>query len=98
MRRCSRCRRNGSTPMSYPRRSMRLWWALLKLSFLRHPVMTSVALAAMTVGMVMPAAIALALRYVVDASAARDVRAAVAGGIGAGLVYGLSLVLVNLVG
>jgi ATP-binding cassette subfamily B protein len=80
--------------MSY----LKFWRELLALTFRRLPWMTTAALAAAAAVMVMPTAMALMLRYVVDASAAGDVAAAVAGGVGTGLVYGLSLVSVSLLG
>jgi ATP-binding cassette, subfamily B, bacterial len=77
---------------------LRVWRELLGLSLRRLPGMTTVALVALAATMVMPAAIALALRDVVDASISRDVTAAVASGVGVGLVYCLTLVSGNLFG
>lgn len=79
-------------------RYLRLWLELLRLSLRRLPVMTSVMLGTLAVSTVMPAAIALALRDVIDASARRDVTAAVAGALGAGLAYCLSIVFANIAG
>jgi ABC-type multidrug transport system fused ATPase/permease subunit len=76
---------------------LRVWRELLGLSFRRLPGLTTIALATMGVNVIVPAAIALALERVVDASTSHDVTAAVIGALGAGLAYCLTLLLGNLI-
>lgn len=76
---------------------LRVWRELLRMSLRRLPVLTTVMLAVMIVNMAVPAGTALALRNVVDASAARHVAAAAAAAAGAGVVYVLGGMFGNLI-
>lgn len=67
-------------------RYLRVWGEFLRLTFRRFPVLTTVLLASLTVDMAVPAAIALTLRSVVNASASHQPRAAVYAAAGVGLV------------
>ena len=74
-------------------RYLRVWAEFLRLSFRKYPVLTTVLLAGMTVDMAVPAAVALTLRGVINASAAREVHAAVYAAVGVGLVTSLEYAL-----
>jgi len=74
-------------------RYLRVWGEFLRLTFRRFPVLTTVLLASLTVDMAVPAAIALALRSVVNASASHQARAAVYAAAGVGLVSCLDYLL-----
>lgn len=74
-------------------RYLRVWGGFLRLTFRRFPVLTTVLLASFTIDMAVPAAIALALRSVVNASADRQASTAVYAAVGFGLVSCLDYLL-----